>query len=232
MTDAMTLANFVKATDHAREATRLFLAATISFVGLVVTMAVGLADRQSAQDELARELGVGLDDIPPGRLADIISATWNTSAVVLIAGLAIISTAFFSRGLLALGGVAPDQRPTLSTWAAVLPYIGVAAFLCLLGAERALTAKPAWLLDNWWLSTALLTTFVLTVTASLALSIVRIWPTGLARRTGATVLLFAVALTVLTLTAGAPPVLPLILATVFALNLRRAITAEVAASTR
>lgn len=222
MTDASTLTTSAEATGHARRATRLFLASTISFIGLVMTMTVGLADRQSAQDDAARELGVELDDIPPGRLADIISETWSTPAVVLIAALAIVSTILFSRAVLALGEVAQHQRPALTTWAASLPFLGVAAFLGLLGAERALTAKPAWLLDNWWISTTLLATFVLMVTTSLVLIIVRIWPTGLARRTCVVVLLLAVALTVLTLTAGAPPVLPLILATVFAFNLRRA----------
>lgn len=226
MTDTSTLTTLGKATDDARRATRLFLAATIAFVGLVLTMAVGLADRQSAQDEVAKELGVDLDDIPPSRLGDILSDTWNTPAVLLIAALAIISTVLFSRAVLAVGEVAPHQRPTLTTWAAAVPYLGAAAFLGLLGAERALTTKPAWLLDNWWISTALLTTFVLTVTISLVLTIIRIWPTGLARRTSITLLLLAVALTGLTLTAAAPPVLPLVLATVFAFNLRRATTAE------
>lgn len=226
MTDTNTLTPLGKATDDTRRATRLFLAATIVFVGLVLTMAVGLADRQSAQDEVAKELGVDLDDIPPSRLGDILSDTWNTPAVLLIAALAIISTVLFSRAILAVGGVAQHQRPTLTTWAATVPYLGAAAFLGLLGAERALTTKPAWLLDNWWISTALLATFVLTVTISLVLAIIRIWPTGLARRTSITVLLLAVVLTGLTLTAAAPPVLPLVLATVFAFNLRRATATE------
>lgn len=224
MTHTFTLARPDEATSQARTATRHFLAATIAFIGLVLTMSVGLADRQAAQDRAAKELGVGLDDIPPARLGDIISDTWSTPAVALIAILAIISTVLFSRGVLALGRVAPHQRPAFTAWAAGLPYVGVAAFLGLLGAERALTAKPGWLLDNWWISTALLATFVLTVTISLLLAVVRIWPTGLARRASITILLLAIAVTVLTLTAGAPPVLPLILATVFAFNVRRAAT--------
>lgn len=211
-----------EAASHARRATRLFLAATVSFVGLVLTMAIGLSDRQSAQDVVARELDVPLNDIPPDRLADVIRETWSTPAVVLIGALAVVSMVVFSQGVLSLGRVARHQRPVLTRVAAVLPYLGAASFIVLLLVERALRAEPAWLLDHWWVWTALLTIFVLMVTVSVVLVVVRIWPTGLARRSSIVVLVLAVVLAGLSLTASAPPVLPLVLATVFAFNVRKA----------
>lgn len=207
--------------NRAGGAVRHFLTATLLFVGLVVTMAVGLADRQASQDQAARDLGVGLDDVPPDRLADVIRETWNTPAVVLIGVLALLSTVIYSRGMVLLGSVAPQRGPRAAKLAAALPIVGAAGFLGLLGLERALAEEPAWLLDNWWISHTLLTIFVLTVTGSLVLAVIRLWPIRLARRTSVMVLLLAVVLTALSVTAGAPPVLPLILATVFAYNLRR-----------
>ena len=213
------------ATDRAGGAARHFLVATLLFVGLVVTMTVGLSDRQSAQDEVARDLGVGLDDIPPDRLADVIRETWSTPAVLLIGVLALVSTVVYARGMVVLGSVAPQHGPRLTRFAAALPIVGAAAFLGLLGLERALTGEPAWLVDNWWVARAMLTVFVLAVTGSLVLAVVRLWPTGVARRTSVTVLVLAVVLTALSVTAGAPPVLPLVLATVFAHHVRRALLA-------
>lgn len=218
-----TMTEPLDAVARAGGAARRFLIATLLFVGLVVTMAVGLSDRQSAQDEVARDLGVGLDDIPPDRLADIIRETWSTPAVLLIGMLALVSTVIFSRGMVLLGSIAPQRGPVLGTLATVLPLLGAAGFLGLLGLERALTGEPAWLVDNWWISRALLTIFVLTVTAALVLAVIRLWPTGVARRTSVVVLLLAVVLAALSVTAGAPPVLPLILATVFAHNVRRSL---------
>jgi hypothetical protein len=165
------------AADRAGGAARYFLVATLLFVGLVVTMTVGLSERQSAQDEVARDLGVGLDDIPPDRLADVIRETWSTPAVLLIGVLALVSTVVYARGMVVLGSVARSTVPG----------------------------------------------FVLAVTGSLVLAVVRLWPTGVARRTSVVVLLLAVVLTALSVTAGAPPILPLVLATVFAHNVRRAL---------
>lgn len=211
------------AADRAGGLARPFLVATLLFVGLVVTMTVGLSDRQAAQDEVAGDLGVGIDDIPPDRLADILRETWNTPAVVLIGLLALSSTLIYCRGMVILGGVAPELRPVLARLSAALPVIGVGGFLGLLGLERWLTEEPVWLLHNWWVSHALLSVFVLTVTGSLVLAVVRLWPTGLARRTSVVVLLLAVVLAALSVTAAAPPVLPLVLATVFAFNVGRAL---------
>jgi hypothetical protein len=223
-TTSLTTTPAPSATDpiHASRAGRLFLASTLSFIGLVLTMGVGLSDRQSVQAAVAEDLGVGLDDVPAGRLADVIRDTWNTPAVLLIGALALLSAAVYSRGMVHLGRITADHRPELTRLATALPMLGVAAFILLLGLERALTDEPVWLVDNWWVAGALLTTFVLAVTFSLVAAVVRLWPTGLAPRSSIAVLLLSVVVAVLSITAGAPPVLPLVLATGFALGVRRA----------
>lgn len=103
------------AVDLARRANRLFLASFGAFIGLVLVMIIGLSERQTAEDELARRLDVDLADIPPAQLAGVLRDTWNTPAYVAIAVLALISGALFSHGVRTLGRLADDRRRTLVT---------------------------------------------------------------------------------------------------------------------
>jgi hypothetical protein len=59
----------VRGTGLARP-TGLFLGSIASFVGLVLTMIIALADRQTAQDALARELDIELSKLQAADHAD------------------------------------------------------------------------------------------------------------------------------------------------------------------
>ena len=207
----------------ARRASRFFAGSFAAFVALFLTMIFGLADRQSATADLAEEHG-GTDlDVPTSAYAAALDRTNAPIAYLTIAVLALVSVVLFARACHALGRVAGRPEHPTCRAAVTLPLLGLLSFWGLLVAEQLLAQRQAWMLEHYWtVWQGALAVFIVTLAVSVVLIVVCLWPTGLARRTSVVVAILATLVALVTVTAGVPPILPILLGLVLAFNVKRA----------
>ena len=169
----------------------------------------------------AEELGVNQNFLPADELAEIVRVYPEPMVVLLAtAALFLLSAALLASGFRRLGDISGDSNLTYAAMTlAVLAGVCMAVMTFL---PRLLADGNEWLLDNWWIYMTLVGIAVIASCVALILVVVAMRPGGLALRTGIVVAALS-ALTILAqLTATSPPIVPTVLAAVFAFNVRRA----------
>ena len=207
----------------AQRASRLFAASFAAFLGVLLTMIVGLSERQSATGALAEEYGGAESDIPAPVYAAALDETNTPLAYAAIALLALVSVTLFVLGCRSLNRVARRERDPMARVAVALPVVGLASFWALLVAEQLLARRQPWMVEHFWtVWQSTLAVFIMSLALAVVLVVACLWPTGLARRTSVVVALLATLVALVTMTAGVPPILPILLAAVLAFNVSRA----------
>jgi 8-oxo-dGTP pyrophosphatase MutT (NUDIX family) len=206
----------------ARRASGLFLGSFAGFVGIVVASVLD-ADRDAAQREAAEELGVNLNHLPPEVLARILREDSSNLAVFATILFALLSVVLFAFAVWTLVGVAGQRRNLLAGGAVALAVAGGVAWLGVNASEVLLRFEPGWLVDNWWIYMTLVATFVVAACLALILAVLRLWGTGLARRTAVVVIVVSALTVVAQLTVNAPPIVPMLLGAIYAFNVKRSV---------
>ena len=206
----------------ARRASALFLGSFAGFVGIVVASVLD-ADRDVAQRQAAEELGVNLNHLPPEVLARILREESSNPAVVLTISCALVSVVLFALAVWSLVGVAGQRRHPLAVGAVGLAVAGGLAWMGMNASEVLLRFEPGWLVDNWWIYMTLVAAFVVAACLALVLAVIRLWPTGVARRTAVVVIVLCSLTVLVQLTVNAPPIVPMLLGAIYAFNVKRSV---------
>lgn len=207
---------------HAGRAFWLFIGSFLSFVGvIVVSMLLSNSEYQTALYDRAEELGVNQNFLPADELADIVR-TYPESTVVLVttAVLFLFSATLLAWGFRRLGVIAGHSN--LTYLAMTLAVLGGVCMAVMTFLPKLLADGNGWLLDNWWIYMTLVGIAVIASCVALIVTVVAMRPSGLARRTGIVVAALCALTIVAQLTVTAPPIVPTLLAAVFAFNVRRA----------
>lgn len=202
----------------------LFLGSFLSFIAvIVVSLVLSNPDYQEALYARAQELGVNQNYLPADVLAQIVREhpepawTYWVNAVLFA-----LSAVLAATGLRLMGGIA-GARGVLPTKAAVaLAVVGGLAMATMAFLPRPLADGNGWLADNWWIYMTLVGVFVVGTSLALILVAVALRETGLARRTGVVTIALCALTIVAQLTVSAPPIVPMMLGTIYAFNLARA----------
>jgi hypothetical protein len=213
--------------EQARRGGRLFLGAFGAFVAFVATIIVADVGGQQAQNDAARELGVGFNELPVGLLAAIL-ADHPTSGLVgaLLVVFVVASVVLFTLAVWVTAGVAGPRRHPLALSATGLAALGLPVFPALMMLEVLLArgSLPTWAVENWHaLYGGLVSAFVVLASLAMVLLLARLWPTGLARRTSIAVGALSLLSGLAAIVVGAPPIVPMLLGAILALSIRRGV---------
>lgn len=206
----------------ARRALWFFLGSFVSYLAIiVVSIVLSNPDYQTALYDKADELGLNQNHLPPEVMAEL-SRTYPDpiTSLVATAVLFVLSGVLLALGVRLLGLLA--FRPALAKVAAVLAVLGGIAMAVMTFLPRLLADGSEWLAGNWWIYMGLVAAAVIASSLALILVAVAVRNAGLARRTAIVVVVLCVLTIVAQVaTAGAPPIVPMLLGAVLAFNVRR-----------